>query len=817
MALTYPNHEQQAVLDHLDGTLLVLAPAGTGKTRIMADRLAAAIAVGMPPDKTLGVTFTNRAAEHMRKAVRESCGATAKECRIQTFHGLCAWILRMEARDLGLPADFVIYDEQDSIDLLRQCLSGTDLSPDAAFWQLSQMKADCPNGSLTLSQIPQLDTSCLAGPFRKAIRIYHEHLAERNALDFSDLLYRTRAMLAKLPEKRSKWSGRFQWIQTDEVQDTHVSEYEVIRLLASQATGMAFFGDLDQTIYEWRGSNPDEVMNRVKADFAPVTELSLRNNYRATKALLRVADRHAATLAHRHTRTQPAPSLAEGTTPECHHATDSSGEADWIAGRLKRLLTGGDPGRIGILTRTHQRSQAISTALACHGIPHLTVEEFDFFRRQEIKDLLARLRLLQNPADSGALQRMTLRPACGIGPATLRTLWSDGQQCGLRITDFARLRSHQHGEPYHALLDALTHGTVVVFDVETTGLSPAHDEVIDLAAVKLVAGRPTERFEALLRPTRPLGESAAVHGISEETLQTHGRDPAEVFRDFARFAEGAVLVGHNVSFDLSMIRAHAARLGIALPIDRWDDTLDISRRFLDLERHDLTTVCGHLGTQHRPSHRALSDALATADVLMLLSPRLAAGGQARETLIARHGQAFLPIAKQLNAWRTLSNTIRPAELCQRLLNESGLLDSYKKTEPSGAGGEFQRVANLTRFIQYFQHHDDPARPPADLLGELTNRIALARNLDFLATDDPGIPILTVHQSKGLEFDTVFVAGMTEDEFPSYYSKRDRKLEEEKRLFYVAITRAKRHLILSCHQTNDWNRVKPPSSFLNGLI
>jgi DNA helicase-2/ATP-dependent DNA helicase PcrA len=816
--MSYPNHEQKSVLDHLYGTLLVLAPAGTGKTRIMADRLAAVIANGMPAEKTLGVTFTNRAAEHMRKAVRVSCGASAKECRIQTFHGLCAWMLRMEARDLGLPADFVIYDEQDSIDLLRQCLSGTDISPDSAFWQLSQMKSDCPNGSLILSQIPQLDTSRLAEPLRKAIRIYHEHLAERNALDFSDLLYRTRAMLATLPEKRRKWSGRFQWIQMDEVQDTHVSEYEVIRLLASQATGIAFFGDLDQTIYEWRGSNPDEVINRVKADFGPVTELPLRDNYRATKALLRVADRHAATLAHRRTRTQPAATLLEGATPECHHAGDSSSEADWIASRLKRMLTGGDPGRIGILTRTHKRSQAVSTALAYHGIPHLTVEEFDFFRRQEIKDLLARLRLLQNSADSGALQRLILRPACGIGPATLRSIWSDGQPCGLRLTDLAQLRSHQHGEPYQTLLNALAHGTVVVFDVETTGLSPAVDEVIDLGAVKLVGGRPAERFEALLRPSRPLGASASVHGISEETLQTHGRDPAEVFHEFARFAEGAVLVGHNISFDLSMIHAHATRLGIALPTLPWDDTLDLARRFLDLERHDLTTVSRHLDTPNRPSHRALSDALATADVLMRLRPQLAAGAPDRQKLIARHGRSFLPIAEKLTAWHNLSNTLRPAELAQRVLDESGLLDSYEETPTIGSGGEgFPRAANLKRFIQFFHQHDDPARPPADMLGELTHRIALARNLDFLADDDHSIPILTVHQSKGLEFDTVFVAGLTEDEFPSYYSKQDLKLEEEKRLFYVAITRAKRHLILSSYQTNDWGRTKPPSSFLKGLI
>ncbi len=223
--MTYPNPEQRQVLDHLHGTLLVLAPAGTGKTRLMADRLAALVATGMSPEVTLGVTFTNRAAEHMRGAVQESCGPAAKLCRIQTFHSLCAWMLRLESRDLGLPSDFVIYDEQDSVDLMRECLKAPDLSPDSLFQQLSQMKSDCAEKELTLATIPALDMRHLAAPVRATILAYHQHLAERNALDFPDLLYRTRAMLALLPEKRAKWSARFQWIQMDEVQDTHVSEY----------------------------------------------------------------------------------------------------------------------------------------------------------------------------------------------------------------------------------------------------------------------------------------------------------------------------------------------------------------------------------------------------------------------------------------------------------------------------------------------------------------------------------------------------------------------------------------------------------------
>ena len=242
--MSYPNEEQTAVLRQLYGTLLVLAPAGTGKTRIMANRLAAVIADGMPPGSTLGVTFTNRAAEQMRIAVRDVCGSDAAECRIQTFHSLCAWMLRMEARDLGLPADFVIYDEQDSIDLLRDCLTGISVSPDAAFWQLSQIKSDCPPDGLTVGEIPSFNLTGLTEPYRKALRIYHEHLAERNALDFPDLLYRTRAMLA---------------IHTVAIKDTlippSIAKAQATAVYASEADllNVALFG---QTAKQWRDANP---------------------------------------------------------------------------------------------------------------------------------------------------------------------------------------------------------------------------------------------------------------------------------------------------------------------------------------------------------------------------------------------------------------------------------------------------------------------------------------------------------------------------------------------------------------------------------
>lgn len=591
--MSYPNHEQQAVLDHRAGTLLVLAPAGTGKTRVMADRLAAAIRAGVAAEETLAVTFTNRAAAEMRRAVAASCGEAARHCRIHTFHGLCAWILRTEARSIGLPVDFVIYDEQDSIDLLRSCLGDSDGRVEDVHWLLSQLKSDCPAGRLTLGEIPRIEHSDLTDVFAA----YHRSLADRHALDFADLVYRTRAMFARLDDKRQKWSRRFRWIQIDEVQDTHLSEYEVIRVLGSPPAEIAFFGDLDQTIYEWRGSKPDEVIGRLGADFPPLRRLSLTHNYRSTKTLLKIADCHAACFAHRRTANLPAPGLAQG-------------------------------------------------------------------------------------------------------------------------------------------------------------------------------------------------------------------EPAEVFREFMEFAGDALLVGHNIRFDLAMVAAHAKRLGIRFAPRRWADTLDLSRRLLDLEAYDLGSVCSSLGTAAKPSHRALADAEATAEVLQLLQPALAKGEEARARLCARHGKLFVPIARQLSEWRTLAGEVRPGALCQTILHASGLADHYAK-EP-------RRLANLAQFIRFFEENDDPRWSAMEALDELTRRVALAKNVDHLDPGDTRIPVITVHQSKGLEFDHVFIAGLCEDEFPGYYAKRDGKIEEEKRLFYVALTRAKRSLFLSSHQENESGYAKPPSSFLTRL-
>jgi DNA helicase-2/ATP-dependent DNA helicase PcrA len=402
---------------------------------------------------------------------------------------------------------------------------------------------------------------------RAVVTTYQELLRERHALDFGDLVLEVRAALHLHPDLQRRWMDRYDFVQVDEVQDTHASEYDVVRFLARRHGNLALIGDLAQTIYEWRGSKPNRLLRRFKEDFDPAL-YHLADNYRATRMLLAAAAGLMGGENGRYALSRPAPGCAEGSRILLHGAADEEGEGDWIAARI-RADTTGDPNlplhRCAVLVRTNRRAQVISARLRAAGIPHVTVEEYEFFRRQEIKDAIAYLRLLVTPNDTGALHRVLLRPPRGIGASTLHRLVHEGAACALRLTDLVNTETYRHGDPYIPLLDAWHHGAVVVFDVETTGLDPEHDEIVELAALRLQAGSEPVRFHAFLRNTIPVGDAEAIHGWSDAFLAEHGADAREGLTAFAAFCAGAVLAGHNIGYDQAICRSHATRLGLPAP------------------------------------------------------------------------------------------------------------------------------------------------------------------------------------------------------------------------------------------------------------
>lgn len=812
MSQTQPNPEQLQIINHVKGAILVLAPVGTGKTRVLSARVVKAINSGIPPEKILCLTFTNRAAKEMSERLAEMCPQEFRYITIKTFHSLCTSMLRVEARQIGLPADFVVFDDADCLGIIKDIFRLT--KDKEAQDKLFELK-DCKVKASQLQLSPNYPLDELFAPLgtgdAKLASQYQSILQERHGLDFDDLIFYVRSILNSYPEIRQRWEERFDFIQVDEVQDTHLSEYEIVRCLASRTGNIAMIGDLDQTIYEWRGSEPDKFISQFKQEFQP-QDYSLSLNYRATQTLLNAASGFADSFEQRYTKITPAPNCEVGELIPVYAAKNELDEAKWIATQIQNLANN-DPNfiynRVAVLTRNHKRIEIISKVLERLNIPCVTVEQHQFFMRQEVKDALAYLRLILNPFDTGSMRRLLLRPNRGIGAVTIENVIKEGEACGFKLTDMASTQTFIDGDPFSNLLTAYNSGTIVVFDVETTGFSVSKDEVIEIAASKLVNGKLEAEFQAYIANTVSVGDSEAIHGYSDEFLAANGKNAIDVFQDFLCFIEDAFLVGHNLGFDIKMITANAQKLGLSTPKFQWADTWDLAKRFIESDSYSLENLANKLNLNQLPSHRAIDDTRTTVELLAILIPLIKVRADYRQALVYRYGEEFENLADDIESWRDASQKLRPANLLGKILVESGLYDYYQQEEP-------KRLENIKRLVKIFQERDDLELHPDTALRSIIEYTALAKNLDQISQDNNQVLIITVHQSKGLEFDTVFLAGISKDEFPTYFSVRDSKVEEEKRLFYVAMTRAKQRLFISWFMRDSKNHLKSKSQFIDLL-
>jgi DNA helicase-2/ATP-dependent DNA helicase PcrA len=804
--------EQCQIINHIQGSLLVLAPVGTGKTSVLAARVARAIDAGIDPARILCLTFTNRAAQQMRDRVAQSQPhEIVRQLTIKTFHGLCAWMLRLEAQAIGIPADFVIYDDQDSFELLKVLAR---IDNDQEVKQLLNAIADCKSKAtprqLTMNFPLDSGFESLESVYQNIACRYQNILSDRHVLDFADLVFYTRSMLHQLPDIAQRWRERFDFIQVDEVQDTHLGEYEIVKELAISSNNLALIGDLDQTIYEWRGSQPAVVLEHFQQDFNP-QPYSLSLNYRATRTLLEAASTFAEQLGDRHTRIIPAPTCEPGEEIRVHIAPDKSQEARWIGEQIRALVSQQPDltlNRLAVLTRGNARTQSIAIILEQMGLPCVTVEQYQFFQRQEIKDALAYLRFILDPFDTGAFKRLVTSPNRDISLDALRSMNREAKECGLCLTDLAHPQPFTNDDPLGHIITNYRDGTVIVLDTETTGVFVG-DDVVEIAAIKLLQGVPVDSFRAYISDAADVGESCNIHGYSNEFLRKNGQPAHQVFTDFFQFADHGMLIGHNVGFDLKVLTAHAHKVGVVVPRWRYADTWNLAKRFIAVERYSLDYLAVHLDLTSLPSHQAMDDVLTTVQLLEHLLPLIQRKESDRISFSDRYGAQFAPLAEEIAHWQVLSQQTRPADLLAQILESSGLASHY--------AADPQRSQNLNRLIHIFQTKDDPSLHPDTALRSLLEFTVLAKNLDQVAEQENQVVVTTVHQAKGLEFDYVFIAGVSEDDFPNYHSKQADNIEEEKRLFYVALTRAKRGLYISCYTEDDWNNLKNPSQFFQAIF
>ena len=414
------NPEQREAVLHIDGPLLILAGAGSGKTRVITSRIAYLVGDGhAQPNGVLAVTFTNKAAEEMRGRVESLLGSDVTGMWVSTFHALCARLLRREAPAIGLSRDFVIYDSSDQLSVVKQALKqlhieDSFIQPRAALSRISSAKnkMEGPDQMANAAGWNRRDEQ-----IAKVYEYYLNALKECNALDFDDLLLKTVDVFEQSERVRTKYAEQFKYVMVDEYQDTNRPQYLLIRRLAEIHRNLCVVGDPDQSIYKWRGADLRNILD-FEQDFGDAKIIKLERNYRSTQVIL---DAASAVISQNRNRKDKHlwTDRKGGDRITYYRGGDELEEADFITRTARTALSDDVEATVAVLYRTNAQSRAIEDALMREGVAYKVIGGVRFYERKEVKDALAYMRLVINPHDDVSLRRVINVPARGIGKGVM--------------------------------------------------------------------------------------------------------------------------------------------------------------------------------------------------------------------------------------------------------------------------------------------------------------------------------------------------------------------------------------------------------------
>jgi len=451
------NPQQRAAVQHPGGPLLVLAGAGSGKTRVLTHRIAWLLATRRAkPHHVLAITFTNKAADEMRSRTGTLTGQSGRGLWVMTFHAACARILRREGHALGYSPNFTIYDSADSVRVIKRLLAATagedSEQPRAGARGLQATISAAKNQMLSverwLSQRPQPD---LADATAQVWRAYDAELRRANALDFDDLLLAAHRLLTQHPEVAEQYRQRFAHVLVDEYQDTNHAQYELLKRLVGPERNLTAVGDVDQAVYSFRGADIRNILS-FETDFPDAAVIKLEQNYRSTAAILAAANAVIANNTQRRPKTLGT-DKAGGTPIQVHELATSDDEAA-LAVHIAREHrdAGGALADVAILYRTNSQSQPLEEALTADGIAYQMPGALRFHERAEIKDAIAYLRLLSNPADDEAFARILNVPRRHLGDAALNSIRIIAAETGTALLAAARVAARTLGNARSASL-----------------------------------------------------------------------------------------------------------------------------------------------------------------------------------------------------------------------------------------------------------------------------------------------------------------------------------------------------------------------------
>lgn len=845
MSITF-NKKQQQVINELNQNILLSAGAGTGKTNVLSYRVANILNKNRAnADEILCLTFTNKACRELKNRITSQLDfETANKITIRTIHGFAYQVITTTAKKAQtIFKEFVIFDDEDQKTLIRQTIANF---PKARALDI-QYIVNCIEQLKQERALKHIYTEDIEADYTT---IYHQHLKfnktfnqqqsdnltkffqfdglniiinyelalqQMHGLDYKDLIANAYRLFQD-ENICSSWRKRYKYIMIDEMQDTSSFEYTMLENLFP-ANNIMLCGDEFQTIYEWRGSNPQKILTAFTEKYNPLI-INFNENYRSTKLLLEMAYNTLInlfckeTILHSYAKNLLSKSSELGHKIELKQANSLANEAQWIFQNIVNLLPlVKTPTQIAILVRQNNYLQNLTLHLNYLAniynqknqeapINFIQIDNIRFFKRQEIKDVLSIMKYLINPNDYLSLQRILINLIPNIGIRTIKQISStEYLQNGLRLSDFINANfQNPNYEPFSDLISTYLSKDIIVFDIEGTGTDIFADNIIQLSAIKIRKGKKIAEFNRYLKSDKPVGDSEKVHHISDEYLQTHGENPKLVLQEFCQFIQDAIITGHNIrGYDMDILNQNLLKHNLK-PVDFSNinfDTLDLVRRFYpNLPNHKLEFLSNHFQFETKSNHNSLDDVFATGELLhKLLEDKIIPTAKKRSELINKQKNKFIHVAQIFQKLHSILNdNLLLENLITQIVKEFDLVNIYKANATQDGAVRLENIRNLFRLAKAELNSHRGTNGIKELLqyASLSNT-----DLDALTSSHPKIPIITIHQAKGLEFDYEFLAGMNDDIFPSYFSTRNGSItEEEKRLFYVAITRAKNALFLS---------------------
>ena len=732
--------QREAVLT-TEGPLLVLAGAGSGKTRVLTFRIAHMLGdLGVKPWQVLAITFTNKAAAEMRERLAALIPSGTRGMWVCTFHAMCVRMLREDADLLGYTGQFTIYDDDDSKRMVRDIMQA--LGIEQKQFPINMIRSKISSAKNAMIGPEDMLKSADSPNDKKAAQVYLElerRLRAANAMDFDDLLVRTLELLRTRPEVLDKYQERFRYISVDEYQDTNHVQYEIANLLAAKYQNLMVVGDDDQSIYSWRGADITNILDFEK-DFKDCKTVKLEQNYRSTGHILSAAN---AVVRHNSQRKDKRLFTAEGDGEkiQAFQASDERDEGRWIAGEIEKLHSKGTSyDDIAVFYRTNAQSRILEDMFLRAGVPYKIVGGTRFFDRAEIRDVMAYLKMIVNPADEMSVKRVINTPRRGIGSTSIQKIEQLARDNRCSFFQACEIACAETGMFSAKVRNGLSSFLALVR--EGRRMDGELKDVVEMIVDK------TGLLQAFRAEGTMESESRAENiqeflGVAAEFEETH-EDIEGTLESLEELrAAGVADVPDAAEPEPVVVSAPAPEPGPSAPVSSFEALV------------------------------GARDAAGTNPLDSLAAPALSP-------------QDALAAAIAGNAYAA------PTEL------------------PAGA-----------------VHADEIERTYGPLtckaLPALMEWLALRSDLDSLAGETHAITMMTIHSAKGLEFPAVFVAGMEEGIFPHVHdfggSDDPGKLEEERRLAYVAITRARKRLFLTyaaTRRTYGSTSANPRSRFLNEI-